>query len=192
MSLFVADGTVRYKIAPIGIIADSPSVAAPSHANTSLFDQWIVLGMNSPTPALGLPQLVERIAARTGWSNRRLAQLVGTTHPTIRAIRLGREPERRPDIADALIRTAEVVDRLSRLVPDRDRLNTILVTSGPDGATPVALLADGQYGKAYIQALDLIGRRRTPGKMLNVKRPRRPSLDTAAIDVDENLGDDGE
>jgi hypothetical protein len=61
-----------------------------------------------------------------------------------------------------------------------------LRTPGPDGGTPLQLLADGQYGKAYIMAMDvLVGRRSADGDLLNATQVRRPSRDTRQI-FDEN------
>ncbi len=139
-------------------------------------------------PRRELTGIVRQILQSTGWSNRTLAQVVGTTHPTIRTIKEGHEPERRPDLAAALANTAEVVAKISQLANgDQPKLRAVLKTRGPSGETPLKLLSDGLYGKAYLVAMDLLVRRRDAGRLLDTTRSRQPSRDTHALSEDPDV-----
>lgn len=189
MTLLVASGTVRHEIEPIGTAAIPVSrgyydeVAAPD-----LFAGWLIIPMYEPRTGPDLTRIVKRLIDRTGWSNRSLAGIVGTTHPTIQAIKRGREPERRPGLAEALFRTAEVVERISRLTRgDQAKLKEVLSTRGQDGQTPLQLLAAEQYARAYLKALDLLNQPRPTVSLLDAIQARQPSQDVGLIfdDSDE-------
>jgi hypothetical protein len=147
-----------------------------------ILSAWVMLAPYEPRPATELKLIVRRILISTGWSNRTLAAAIGTTHPTIKAIKEGHEPERRPDLAQALAKVADIIDRLARLAGgDQAKLRTILQTPGRAGQTPLKLLADGQYAQAYLDAMDLFGRRRETGKLLNTTHAREPSRSTSPL-----------
>lgn len=190
MSVFVADGTVRHAITPIGTVSASGHWRPVSAPAPNLIHGFLVVAPYVSRPPRELTHIVRQILETTGWSYRVLASVIGTTHPTISAIKQGHEPARRTDLADALIKTAEVVAKLSQLADgDQARLKTLLKTPGPSGDTPLRLLAEGRYGKAYLVAMDLLGRRREAGKLLDTALSRRPSKDICALS-DEDLDDD--
>jgi hypothetical protein len=112
---------------------------------------------------------------------------VGTTHPTIQAIKSGRELERRTDLAEALFNTAEVVEKISRLAQGNQTiLKTILSSRGQGGRTPLQLLAAGEYAKAYLSALDQINKPHQADSLLNVRQERQPSRDVGLISDDSD------
>jgi hypothetical protein len=176
-------GTVCHEIEPIGTV--SLPVAQSYHYDLpNLFSSWLLIPSYQPSPIPGLASVISRLIDRTGWSNRRIADIVGTTHPTIQAIRGGREPERRPELADALYKTAEVVEKISKLSRgNQTTLNAILKNRGQTGygQTPLQLLAAGEYAKAYLAAIDFLNKPRQSGGLLNVRQERQPSKDVGLI-----------
>lgn len=192
MSLFVAEGSVRHQVPPLGTrlpqrikYVSVDLLPAPESLN---FCAWVKLPSYVPRKRQELTGTVRRLISETGWSNRRLAMIVGTTHPTIGAIAKGREPERNPQLRDALIRTADVVARISALTHgDRRRLNATLQTPlGASGRTPLDLLASGRYAQAYLTAVDVIRGRRQPNVLLTTDHVRQPSQDVILISEDDD------
>lgn len=186
--LLTADGTVRHEVLPIGTVAFPASELNYGEKTSNLFAGWLIMPSYEPQRAPDLTRIVKDLIERTGWSNRSLAEIVGTTHPTIQAIRRGREPERRPELAEALFSTAEVVEKISRLVRGNQAiLKTVLSTRGPDAETPLQLLASGEYAKAYLRALDMLNKSSSTVRLLDARQERQPSRDVGLIfdDPDE-------
>lgn len=181
--LFIADGTVRHEVEPIGTVTASVGELYPAVKAIDIFGSWLIVPNYEPQPALGLTRAVKRLIERTGWSNRGLAEIVGTTHPTIQAIRRGHEPERRPDLTEALFNTAEVVEKISRLANgNQTTIKRILSTRGADGETPLQLLAAGEYAKAYLRGLDMLSSsRRSTVRLLDARQERQPSREVGLI-----------
>ena len=180
--LLTADGTVRYEVEPIGTIAVPPGEIHSAEGQLDLFAHWLIVPNYEPQAAPGLTRIVRRLIERTGWSNRGLAEVIGTTHPTIQAIRRGREPERRPDLAEALFNTAEVVEKISRIANgDQATLRSVLSARGSDGETPLQLLAAGAYAKAYLRALDLLNGSHSAVRPFNSRQERQPSREVGLI-----------
>jgi len=187
--LLITSGTVRHEVEPIGTVS-LPSVwDCSDEGSGNLFSSWLFMEPYRPRRVPELALIISRLADRTGWSNRRIAEVVGTTHPTIQAMKSGRTPERRPELADALFKTAEVVEKISRLAEhDQMTLKAILGSRGSDGRTPLQLLAAGEYAKAYLRSLDVLnGPRETPG-LLNVVQVRQPGQDIGLI-FDDNASE---
>jgi hypothetical protein len=180
--LLIADGTVRHEVEPIGTVALPIGEIHNTGKMSDPFSNWPIFPKYEPQPVPDLIRIVRRLVEQTGWSNRNLAEVVGTTHPTIKAIKSGREPERRRDLAEALFNTAEVVEKISRLARgNQATLKTILNTRGSDGETPLQLLAAGGYSKAYLRALDMLTESRPTARLLDARQERRPSQDIGLI-----------
>jgi hypothetical protein len=180
--LLIADGTVRHEVEPVGTVTFSISQPVVTEKVFDLFSSWLLEPIYEPQPVPSLARTVKRLVERTGWSNRSLADIVGTTHPTIQAIKLGREPERHPDLAQALFRTAEVVEKISRLANgNQGTLRLILNSRGSEGGTPLQLLAAGEYAKAYLRALDMLNSSRPTVQLLDARQERQPSRETGLI-----------
>lgn len=185
MSVFVTDGTVRHEIEPLGTVSSVYAETGDFRLSGDLFSPWLLVTPYKPSPIPDVTRVMHRLITWTGWSNRVIADVIGTTHPTVQAIRKGRNPERRLDLTDALFKTAEVVEKLTRLAgADQSRLRMALKTSGPGGETPLQLLSAGEYGRAYLQAMDTLNRRRQEGHLLNTHRTRRPSEDVGLVSDD--------
>ena len=95
----------------------------------------------------------------TKWSHRMLAQVIGSTHPTIsqalagNAGALTRSTAQRQRLDDAFA----VVSRIY-LLADRnpDRTAYALTTPGPGGETATKRLMDGERAKAYVLAMRVL------------------------------------
>ncbi|MGB8345127.1 MAG: hypothetical protein WCD86_09595 [Ktedonobacteraceae bacterium] len=180
--MLIANGTVFHEVRPMGTV----SVPAPhdylQERPLSPFVEWLIIApyVSGQVPALA--GIINRLIDRTGWSNRRIAEIVGTTHPTIQAIKGGRHPERKPELAEALFKTAEVVEKISRLAQgSQSTLNAILTSRDNRQGTPLQLLASGEYARAYLQAVDVLHKPRQAGPLLNITQARQPSLDVSLI-----------
>lgn len=175
-------GTVCHEVEPIGTVSLPAAQSYYYGEPRNPFSAWLQIPPYAPQPVPDLTRIITRLVNRTGWSNRRIAEIVGTTHPTIQAIKGGREPERRPELAEALFRTAEMVEKISRLSGgNQATLRAILSNRGEEGRTPLQLLAAGEYAKAYLKALDLINEPHQTGSLLNVRQARQPSQDVGLI-----------
>jgi hypothetical protein len=104
----------------------------------------------------------------TGWSNRTVADIIGTTHPTIRALGDGRvviSPRNR-EYRSRLHSVHSVVSRVFMLAGrDRHRTRTLL-SDDTTGESPMQLLRNGEVGAAYAMVLEFVN-------------PPRPSLITS-------------
>lgn len=146
---------------------------------------WVVI---PPTMDPEVPAMARRlrdISAWTRWSDRRLAELLGTTHPTISAARRGRATTRLRELPDQIATLHRIVERLSILCErDPAEVMRLLETRRDGNQSAEDHLADGDFSRAYLAALDV----RTPptreGLMGSRIRDHRPG--TVAIeDFDE-------
>ncbi|MBM2615039.1 hypothetical protein JIG36_05630 [Actinoplanes sp. LDG1-06] len=189
MSTFAIDGTVRHVLEPAGTeLADR---LEPSGRDTVLNpgSTWIILAPYISRDAAPLTKIVNALIQKTGWSQRRLAQIVGTTHPTIGSITRGREPERVPGLPEALTKTADVVSRMSDLVGgDQRRLNLVLTAVGNTGETPLRLLSAGKYGQALLLVMDSVAGATDAqsGQLLKPTQLRDPSKDVISLLDDDD------
>ncbi len=147
----------------------------------TLGDWWIVLPAPDLHPAPSTQQLVRQLRQWTRWSTRQLAEVLDTSHTTIRAVENGRtlvgghSGDLRRRLADA----HEVVERVFLLANrDAERVATILDSAPPGKRSAVEELRAGDPARAYLVALDVL-RPRRPGLIVG-DRPRRGGA-TAAL-----------
>ena len=189
-SIFLADGTVRHWVAPVGTALHECSRIQKYESNT--FDTWIRLARVAPEQidSIHLPvepaltTAVRYLLDSTQLSNRQLATLLGTTHPTIASVLRGREPVRVDGLSDAVIQTQSVVERLTRLVgPDTSLLRLALHATDGEGESVQDLLRQREYSRAYLEALTFIKRHgQTVQSKARPRRRRQPGCDTEALD----------
>jgi len=105
----------------------------------------------------------------TKWSHRVLAQVIGSTHPTIsqamtgNAGALSRSTAQRQRLDDAFA----VVSRIYLLADRRlNRTAYALTTPGPDGETATKRLIDGETTKAYVLAMRALRPAQPEGMMI--------------------------
>jgi hypothetical protein len=141
-----------------------------------------------PEPArLGVPRLERAIAQIldwTGWSARRLADLVGCSHTTIINAAKGRPliSGHSGDLRQRVVAVHDLVERVHLLAGrDRGRVHALLETAPAGRRSGVdELRAGGDAGQAYLSVLDVLRPRRTG--LLVGDRPRRVGPTTALHD----------
>ncbi len=141
--------------------------ALNTHSSLWTLGDWrIVLPAPDLHPAPSTQQLVRQVRQWTRWSTRQLAEVLDTSHTTIRAIENGRtlvgghSGALRHRLADA----HEVVERIFVLANrDAERVAAILDSAPPGKRSAVEDLRAGEPARAYLAALDAL-------------RPRRPGL----------------
>lgn len=134
---------------------------------------------------LRLQRVIREMRERTGWSARRLAEIVGSSHTTIINAENGRPlvSGHSGDLRQRLVESHDLIERVYVLVDrDPERTATILATAPETGRlSAVEELRDsGDPGRAYLAALDVIRPRRT-GLVVG-DRPRRDGPTTALHD----------
>lgn len=125
-------------------------------------------------PAPDIQQMAIQIRDQTGWSARRLAEVLATSHTTVLQIENGR-PLIQGHSGDLRRRLADAHDLVVRvfLMADREpqRTSRLIETPLPDGESPLDHLRRGDLSRAYLSAIDVL-RPRTPGLLVG-NRPRR-------------------
>ncbi len=118
-----------------------------------------------------------------GWSNRVLAEVIGSTHPTIaqalqgHAAALSRSAAQRQRLDEA----HDVVSRVHVLVGrDVERTARALDTPDDDDLTATDHLVGGETVKAYLAAIHVLRPPRRGGMMLG-RHPIDPRTATAAV-----------
>lgn len=180
--------TSIYELAPWDI-PGFKSLTAPAFQSDSLsgFDwnmpSWVRLPSvrSRPTPE---PQVkANQLMAWTGMSLRVLAEVLGTTHPTLSALTKGQSTElsRRPEVLERLESLHSVAERLAPVNPGGPRLLGDVLLSETGGRTLADLAANGSAARAYIVALkSLVPRPEERFKASFATRPEGTS--TAALD----------
>jgi transcriptional regulator with XRE-family HTH domain len=137
---------------------------------------WAVgLPPSPPRPVPDATRLITLVRDRTGWSARRLAEILGVSHSTVGRIARGQRPEsaHSGDLPLRLRDTYEVVDRIYLLLTrDPEATARALDTAAPGRHSPADELRDGNSAEAYLAAIDLLRPPRAPG-LLTGDRPRR-------------------
>jgi len=100
------------------------------------------------------------IKQATGWSERTLAQALGTTHPTVAKLLNGERTSLR--VRRHLRDAYEVIRRISILNSgDPAATDRVLRTEPSSGRrSSIELLKDGEFGSAYLAAVDVMRPRR--------------------------------
>jgi transcriptional regulator with XRE-family HTH domain len=141
---------------------------------------WILgsWAINIPIPRLSPAPDVQRIVSEirncTGWSARRLADIMGTSHTTILQIENGRRlfAGHSGDLRRRLSDAHEVITRVF-VIADREQTKTVqlLEDTPATGKSALDHLRRGDPAKAYLSAIDVM-RPRTSGLLVG-SRPRQ-------------------
>jgi transcriptional regulator with XRE-family HTH domain len=169
-------------------IADATVDKQPVKATEGIFDSWVVLPESAAQPVPLVPRLVRDIRLWTGWSQRGLAKVLASTHPTIRALEEGRSAARTNDLYDRLLEAHEVIERVF-LVAGRDVAETdrMLSSSPSEERSPASeLLEARQPAQAYLAALDVRRPRRQTPMMVGQWPIRAGEATTALSETDRD------
>ena len=163
----------------------SPSSAPEPAGRGSLFEIFVRLPQTRPPASPRTQLLTARLRTLTGWSVRATAQALGTTHPTISALLAGRQAwtPRIPELPGRLAALVELAERINRLVGGEAASVDTALKGVPPGQTLSALdhLREGDLGRAYTTALDVLQPPRRTGMMRGVW-PTTPGEATVALD----------
>jgi transcriptional regulator with XRE-family HTH domain len=144
-------------------------------------DFWRVGGWDvglPPSPPRPVPEatrLITLIRDRTGWSGRRLAEILPVSHTTVRRIAAGQQPEssHSGDLPVRLRDAYDVIDRIYLLLArDPQATAHALDRALPGRNSPSQELRAGHPADAYLAAIDALRPPRAPG-LLTGDRPRR-------------------
>lgn len=131
----------------------------------SFGEWWIVGDWNIRLPKLPVRAApdVQRMASQllkwTGWSSRRLADLLGTSHTTILKLEAGRPliTGHSGDLRRRIADVHDVVHRVFILAEDNPVKTTqILESAPPGGRSPFEELRADSPTRAYLSAIDLV------------------------------------
>lgn len=121
------------------------------------YTSWVVLPERTTAPASSLPRLTKRCRELTGWSTRDLAEILGTSHTTVRMFETeGRFTGRSIEAAARVQPLLAVLSRLARVAGDRDRLTLALSTAQDGGDRALDLLSHQQWTRAFTVGLDAL------------------------------------
>jgi transcriptional regulator with XRE-family HTH domain len=180
----IAEASALYEAAVLGEPLQRTVFPEPLNT-TEIF--WTVgywpISVPPPVPRAipRLQRIIREVRERTGWSARRLADVVGSTHTTILNAENGRPlvSGHSGDLRQRLLDVHDIVERVYLLVArDPQQTGTILSATPSSGRSAIdELLATGDPGRAYIAALDVLRPRRA-GLVVG-DRPRRDGPTTA-------------
>lgn len=170
-----------------GIIGSTATAVADilsSHASESLdlFDTWVRLPAPKPYSPPKVQEQAAEIRACTGWSQRRLASVLNTTHPTVKALEQGRIVTRVRDLPARLSDIHRVVERVFLLAGRNPNETNRLLTSRANNRqlSAVDLLAEGRAAQAYLAVLDIL---RPPDEGMAVGIwPSKPGVATTSLE----------
>lgn len=121
------------------------------------FLSWLVLPEQAAPPEPPLSQRVRRIRAVTDWSYRDLADVIGTSHTTVRMFEAnGRVTARSRDAAARIAPLAGVLARLSHVASSPHELALALETPVDSGERAIDALSSADWGRAFIVGLDAL------------------------------------
>lgn len=145
----------------------SPGIPAPL-PKSGIYDWWVRLPERAVRPAPDAQRYAVEIRRFTGWSARTIADVVGSTHPTIGGLlegRIGRTNQRTESLRSRLAAAHEVVSRVFVLTGrDPDRTGAALMVAGEgDGGSAANLLSRGEVARAYLAATDRLRQRERSG-----------------------------
>lgn len=191
MSIFISDGTVRHEVVPHGTGITRECIQV-DHPPVDVFASWLSLAPIQTSREISrrhsMINAVQQIIHMTGWSNRKVATAIGTSHPTVAALLRGKIPERVGGLAQTVEHLTEVIYKIwIACAKDRSRVDSAMQTLNQEGKTAYDLIVEKNYARAYLAALDSTRPIRTPGGLITPMTRRNPSLDTALL-----VNDDGE
>ncbi|MGH8827625.1 MAG: helix-turn-helix domain-containing protein, partial [Jiangellaceae bacterium] len=172
---------------PAPLVFDATANKEPvAPSPTDIRDWWVHIPEPTAQPAPLVQRLPREIRQRTGWSQRKLAKALGSTHPTVRALEEGRSAARSKDLFDRLLDVHDVVERAFMLAGRDVKESDRLLTTPPadDRASALDLLESRQPAEAYLAALDVLRPRRQTAMMRGMWPARAGEATTALSETD--------
>lgn len=172
----VVDATRLYDDALRGEPLQRTVFPPPLNTLTSIWTlgEWpLVLPASTPRPAPEVQRVAKQIREWTGWSARRLAEVLATTHTTILGVENGRAlvGGHSGDLRRRLMDAYDVIQRVVVLAGhDPGAITRLLETAPPGRRAALAELQADKPARAHLAAIDVL-RPQTPGLIVG-DRPR--------------------
>lgn len=156
-------------------------ILSPRIRRYPVYDWWVELGPSAIQPTREAIRKIRELQRMTSWSDRRIARTLGTTHPTVAALRHGRGGK--VPLRSRLVRVHDLVSRIYALCGEEpDVTDRVLETAGENGVSAFDLLTRDDVARAYLLALDV-----SHGRPMEVfAGTRRRVGDATASLVDED------
>lgn len=143
--------------------------------------EWFDFAFGAPPPSTpDLQRQVRELGEWTGWSSRKLQQLLRTSHTTIQALQRGRRAQagRSGNLPERIEEAHAVISRIYRLAGTPERTARALERGEPSA---VDQLCARRPTRAYLAALDVLRPRET-NELLVGGRPARGAATAALTD----------
>lgn len=139
---------------------------APLYVQPDVFDLWATIPPRAVQASPHAQRLAHELLVWTGWSHRKLAGALGTSHPTVAALERGESTGKFGGLFDRIRDAHAVVERV-HLLANRNATETdrLLSTAGGAGRSATDFLRTGRPADAYLTALDVARPRRSGGMM---------------------------
>jgi hypothetical protein len=149
----VVDSSVIFVLGPALLIDGSAMIARgmESVAARKLFVSSEALVAKREHSTIGM--LVGDVQRWTGWSDRKTARLLGTTHPTVRRLANNEFSARSSPAIEQLRNLHDLLSRLRPLVSTPIDLASVLTRAKSGRLTAERLITSGEFGEAYRAAL---------------------------------------
>jgi hypothetical protein len=162
-----------------------PQPAIDTRGRIWLVGDWAVdVPSSPPRPIPEATRLIVLVRDRTGWSARRVGELLGVSHSTVLRISAGQQPKtaHSGNLPLRLRGVYDVVDR-AYLLQHRDPAATarILEEAAPGRRSAVRELLDGNPAAAYLAVIDALRPARPSGLLIG----DRPKSDGATAPLHE-------
>jgi hypothetical protein len=173
---------------------DGTAVYSPVRAAVQelrqFFTPWVFPAPQRPSHVLDPQRLALELHDWTGWSDRTLAQVLGTSHPTVRALLEGRgaTTSRTAAVRARLRAVHEVVGRVYALAGGSASATRWVLSELPLGRTrrSVDYLSAGDMPAAYLAAMDLLRPvTRDAGELLSADWPIRAGEASIELSTEE-------
>lgn len=173
-------------VLPGGFVDSTVATVPIQEASAGIYDPWVRVPKLAPRPTPGAQRMTREIRRVTGWSQRKVAQVLGITHPTVRALEEGRSGHRDPALFERLVQTHAVIARVHLLLGGNAVDTGRVLDTAPSNSTDTAaqLLAASRPGASLAAALDVIRPRRSAPMMTGIW-PARAGEATNALTDDE-------
>lgn len=150
-----------------GTVINPVWAPSPAEQLRYFYDYWVRLVPWRPSSLLDVQRQATELQSWTDWSDRTLAQVLGTTHPTVRALLEGRgaTTSRTVTVRARLREVHELVARIHALTGGSAAVTARALSELPPGSDrrPLDYLRVGDLGQAYLTALDIVRPPRTGG-----------------------------
>lgn len=147
------------------------------------WDTWVITPTRVSRPAPHTQIIAQAVLDWTGWSQRRLSQVLQVSHPTVAALVHGKSEARIGDLFERLTEVHAVAKRVN-LLADQDiaETNRLMTSPSDSGDTAMELLSQRQPAGAYLAALDVLHRHRAPSMMQSVWPAKTDQATVALFD----------